>query len=754
VRAAGPVADPVPCSGCQRLIDPLRAGHVAIFDNQLHYFCDRKRCRAAFLAPFAEVAEQVRSPPPRSVVPQPVGDTIVSAHAPVIPEDELPELPRLDDDRAFVEPIARSILTELPPHVEVAEPRDVGALLLLIAAVAGVLAVLLGLAGPGRLVLAARVVLAGVGAGMLVARRLTIPREPVEPHPLPILAGPVLAVGIAAWALVPREGVVDAALVASEAASLAGAIAAAAAIGAWLLESARGFVESERAHVAISLEPAIAALHDATVRGSSATDIRVGETVTLEMGELVPVDLVVEGDEVDVLPWLGATTPTRRRAGDAVVAGARVARGRLRGVCTFTGADRAFVRVLVDPRRRADALASAASAARSLAERWSPVAAGAAGVLTYLITRSGIDALMVSVAVLAGLSSALVGTLASVHVARGILLAQRRGITYKSADAWERAAQASVAIFCARGTLLLGEPEVAEVQAIAHDLDADDVLSLAGGAERAESHPTAQAILRAAKARGVRPDAVRNPNAEPGLGVVAVTSAGEELCVGNRALLMRQRVAMASAEERIADLESMGRSVVLVALGSRLVGLIALEDGIRPGARASIQHLLDAGIEPVLLSGDARETCEAIARSLDIDHIRPEVLPDDRATEVKRIAESGASVAVLGHVGLDDPALGAADVAIALSSAGRSAEHEVALASDDVRDAALALALARRTRTEARVGFGLAAIPPALGSFVVALGVLPPVFVPIAALIGGAMGVVHGRSLDRDRFAV
>jgi Cu+-exporting ATPase len=740
VRAAGPVADPVPCSGCQRLIDPLRAGHVAIFDNELHYFCDRTRCRVAFLAPYAEAPEPVRSPPARTVTPQPAGNSIVSAHAPVIPEDELPELPHLDDDRAFVEPIARSILTEPPPHVEVAEPRDVGALLLLIAAVAGVLAVLLGLAGPGRLVLAARVVLAGVGAGMLVARRLTIPREPVEPHPLPILAGPVLAVGIAAWSLLPREGVADAALLASEAASLAGAIAAAAAIGAWLLESARGSVENERAHVALSLESAVAALHDGSMRKSPSTDIRVGESVTLEAGELVPVDLVLEGDEVEVLPWLGATTPTRRRAGDAIVAGARVARGRLRGVCTFTGADRAFVRVLVDPRRRADALAPAASAARSLAERWSPVAALGAGLLTYLITRSGLDALMVSVAVLAGLSSALIGTLASVHVARGILLAQRRGITYKSADAWERAALAGVAIFCARGTLLLGEPEVAEVQAIARDLDADDILSLAGGAERAESHPTAQAILRAAKARGVRPDAVRNPNAEPGLGVVAVTSAGEELSVGNRALLMRQRVAMASAEERIADLESMGRSVVLVALGSRLVGLIALEDGIRPGARASIQHLLDAGIEPVLLSGDARETCEAIARSLDIDHIRPEVLPDDRATEVKRIAESGASVAVLGHVGLDDPALGAADVAIALSSAGRSAEHEVALAS--------------RTRTEARVGFGLAAIPPALGSFVVALGVLPPVFVPLAALIGGAMGVVHGRSLDRDRFAV
>src|SRR5262249_37694258 len=132
-------------------------------------------------------------------------------------------------------------------------------------------------------------------------------------------------------------------------------------------------------------------------------------------------------------------------------------------------------------------------------------------------------------------------------------------------------------------------------------------------------------------------------------------------------------------------------------------------DGLRPGARAAVQHLLDAQIEPVLMSGDARETCEAIGRTLDIDHIRPEVLPSDRSAEVRRLIEAGTSVAVLGHSGADEMALGAADVAVALGAAGSTpGDFGVTLASDDVRDAALALALASRTRLEARVGLALA----------------------------------------------
>jgi cation transport ATPase len=475
-----------------------------------------------------------------------------------------------------------------------------------------------------------------------------------------------------------------------------------------------------------------------------------GERVRVDEGEDVPVDLMIQEGEAEVLPWLRSSSPVRRRAGDTVVAGAHVVSGRLLGICTWSGPDRSFARVLLDPRRRADALASVARASRSLVERWAAVTALGAAGLTFAISRSPLDAAMTAVAVMAGLSTTLIGALGSTQIARGILLAQRRGITYKSADAWERASRASVAVFCARGTLLLGEPEVAEVEVKGPNLNADELLALASGAARSDSSPVALAILRAANSRGIKPGPVRNPTVYPGLGVNAITSAGEEVCIGSRAHMLNQRIGIAATEWRIGELSALGRSVLLVAVGGRLVGLIGLQDGIRPGARASVQHLLDSNIEPVLMSADAQDTCDAIARSLDIEHVRAEVPNVDRAEEVRRLSDAGEAVAVIGHAAADDVALGAAGISIALGAAGSaSREYDVALASDDLRDAALALALARRSRIDARVSFAMAALPPVLGVGVVALGVLPAAFVPIAALLGGVVGVLHSRQIGR-----
>lgn len=746
--------DPLPCSGCGKLIDPLRAGHVAIFDLRFHFFCDRA-CRAAFLGDdpvppmpplLAEqrAREEARAREEQERRRAEVEAPILPAYGPE-PDPELPEPPPRDDDPALVEPFSRTILNEEPSPLDARadqEPRDVGALLLVMAIFAGALAVALTLAGDARLVLAARIVLAASGTAMLLGRAGTTPRDAVDPHPAPALVSATGALAVAVWAAFGKDSALGA-----EAASLAGILVTMAAVSAWLAESARRQVSAERAFIAAGLlAPGRRVGEDGEAVKHKVFDLRPGEQVIVEPGEVVPVDMTVTGGDVEVLPWLGASTPARRREGDAVVAGARVIRGKLRGVCTFSGHDRSFARTLLDPRRRADALAHVSQASRALAERWAVVAAVIGAVSAVLARRTPIEVAMIAFAVHAALCTPIIASIAGTHVARGILLALRRGIVYKSADAWDRAGRVTVAMFSARGTLLLGEPELAELEASFGKLDPAAVLALAAGAERSGEHPIAAAIVRAAKTRGVRPDGVRNPLFHPGLGVTAVTSSGEELCVGNRALMLDQRISIAAAEARVAELEALGRTVILVAVGSRLVGLLALQDGLRPGARAAVQHLLDAQIEPVLLAGDARETCEAIGRSLDIDHIRPEVLPADRGAEVRRLIEAGMGVAVLGHAGVDDLALGAADVAVAMRAAGSTpGDFAVTLASDDVRDAALALALANRTRISARAALGIAVVPAVIGAAVIAFGLLPPAYAPLASLLGGAMAVVHAR---------
>jgi P-type E1-E2 ATPase len=746
VDAAGPVVDPVPCSGCGKLIDPLRAGHVAIFDLRFHFFCDRG-CRATFLGeartptPVSPAVPDARAREEQEKRRAEVDAPILPAFAPN-PDPELPEPPPRDDDPALLEPFSRTILHEEPAAAEAPEIRSEGALLLVMAVFAGALAVALALAGDARLVIAARLVLAASGAAMLLGRAGTTPRDAVDPHPAPTLISATGALATAIWAALGKDRALGA-----EAASLAGILVTAAAVSAWLAESARRQVSAERAWLAAGLTaPGRRVGEDGEAHKRKVFDIRPGEQVIVEAGEIVPVDVTVTGGDVEVLPWLGATTPARRRDGDAVIAGAQVVRGKLRGLCTWAGNDRAFARTLLDPRRRADALAHVSQASRALAERWAVVAGIIGAISAVLAHRTPIEVAMIAFAVHAALCTPVIASIAATHVARGILLGLRRGVVYKSADAWDRAGRVTVAMFCARGTLLLGEPELAELEASFGKLDPQQVLALAAGAERTGEHPIAAAVVRAARTRSVRPDGVRNPIFHPGLGVTAVSSSGEELCVGSRALMLEQRVSIAAAEQRIAELEALGRTVILVALGSRLVGLLALQDGLRPGARAAVQHLLDAQIEPVLLAGDARETCEAIGRSLDIDHIRPEVLPEDRGAEVRRLIEAGMGVAVLGHAGVDDLALGAADVAVALRAAGSTpGDFAVTLASDDVRDAALSLALAHRTRLEARVGLGIAVVPALIGSAVIAVSLLPPAYAPLASLLGGAMAVAHAK---------
>jgi P-type E1-E2 ATPase len=181
--------------------------------------------------------------------------------------------------------------------------------------------------------------------------------------------------------------------------------------------------------------------------------------------------------------------------------------------------------------------------------------------------------------------------------------------------------------------------------------------------------------------------------------------------------------------------------VLLVALDGRWVGLVALQDSLEPGARAAVQHLLDAGVEPILLSGDSRETCRALARHMGIEHVRPEVMPDERAAEIRRLSQTRAMLAVVGRSTTDDAALTAASLSINVDATGGSLERwDIDVASGDVRDAALAIQLARELSSEARVAL-LTATAPVAGALLLTLLGAPPWVLPLAGFGGAAVAL-------------
>jgi P-type E1-E2 ATPase len=441
----------------------------------------------------------------------------------------------------------------------------------------------------------------------------------------------------------------------------------------------------------------------------------------------------------------------RRKVGDVVVAGSRITQGQLRGSCTWSGDERALARPMLNAARRADVHADVPRWTRRFAERWSPLVAVVAGAVFLALGRDALDVGMLMVAVYAACANLVVGSLPGLAVASGVRAALSRGVVYNDANAWVTCAKVTVAVFCARGTLLRGEPELVEAECFGSgDATPNDVLALAAGTLAGERDPAAIAVRRAAKVRGVVADAVRNPRSYSGAGVTAVAGTGEGLCVGSRALMVERRISVAAAEKRIYELEASGRTVVLVAKAGRLVGLLGLQDGLRSGARAAVQHLMDAKIEPVLMSSDTRETCEALGRALDIDHLRPEVFEDQRAAAVERIRDTGGRVAVLGHTPFDDEALAAANASVALAAAGRERDDfAVWMVSDDVRDAALALALAHATRRQATTMALLTLGPVALGVLVTTLALLPPEYAPLAQLVGAFAAVFQLRGFER-----
>jgi cation transport ATPase len=481
-------------------------------------------------------------------------------------------------------------------------------------------------------------------------------------------------------------------------------------------------------------------LYDGQPMATPADDLRPGQELVLCAGDSVPVDVVIASGSARVRPWMNADHTRTCAPGDPVLAGAQILEGTAQAVVTWTGTDRVLLRLLLSP--------DAAAETHGAASRWSALVKDRLSwpisllVLLLLSWQRAPWEHVLAIALVARLwlANPVSARAAALELRKVAMSAARQGIAFHDAKVLDRAGAVSIAVFCSRGTLLLATPELIAVEGLGRT-SAETVFALAAGALSSVAHPNAQALYRAAQARNIVADAVRNHDHLPGLGVTAVSATGQSLVVGNRALMLKQKISVASAEQRLLDLEARGLSVLLAALDQRLIGFVALQDGVRRGVRAAVMELHEAHIEPVMLSGDARETCEAVGKAIGIDHIRPEVLPAERSNEIKRLRDAGAVVAVIGKSPADVAALAAADVSIGLGAAGSTVPGiGIALAADDPQAAARALTLARTTKLALRGLLLAILLPGGFGMLLAFLGV-PAWLVLVLVLVGMALGV-------------
>jgi cation transport ATPase len=442
-----------------------------------------------------------------------------------------------------------------------------------------------------------------------------------------------------------------------------------------------------------------------------------------------------------------------RGPGQALLAGARVLSGSLRVTATRVGAARALFRPLSFGQ---DLSPGAASVVRAVARAKGPLS-----LILYTLVCAGLAltfagsfwhaAAAFGSALLVFPIVALVRSVRLSFVA-GSALGASRGIVFRDAAALERAGRINAVALSTDGTVTFGNPSLMEVSALSREQSTDELTALAMGAESAiEEHPIARAIARYGAAHRITPASLRRVAYQRGFGVSALVEGGGALVLGNRQALLNAGVSVAVADREAQRAEAMGRSVVFMAVGGRLRALFVLEDLVRPEARAAVQTLIDLDVEVVLLGGDHRATVEALAKPLDITHIKAELSAEERAQEVSRLREAGMSVAVIGRAPEDELSFGAADVALTLDAAGGVHEGDIAVGSDDLRDATDALVLSQRTRRNVQAVVRVALVGGLSLAIVSALSVGHPALTLALALAVDAWTLPSPARLLRKR---
>jgi Cu+-exporting ATPase len=271
------------------------------------------------------------------------------------------------------------------------------------------------------------------------------------------------------------------------------------------------------------------------------------------------------------------------------------------------------------------------------------------------------------------------------------------GVLIRSAEALERSHKIRTVLLDKTGTLTRGEPKVTDVITVPPSSQ-EEVLRLAASAERSSEHPLAEAIVKAASEKKLTLSPASDFNAVPGHGVEASVE-GKKLLLGNLKLIKDRGLSLNGLEEEANRLWEKGKTVMFLGIESRVVGIIALADTLKPDAKKAIEALHKMGADVVMLTGDNRRTGEAIAQEVGIDHVLAEVLPEHKAQEVKKLQQEGKVVAMVGDGINDAPALAQADIGIAIGTGTDVAMEtgDITLISGDLTGIVTAISLSKRT---------------------------------------------------------
>lgn len=474
-------------------------------------------------------------------------------------------------------------------------------------------------------------------------------------------------------------------------------------------------------------------------RNGATVDVPVeqvvaGDVVLVRPGEQVPVDgTVVRGDtSIDESMLTGESLPVEKHTGDTVFSGTVNGTGTIAFTATKIGTDTALARIIRLVEEAQGSKASIQNLADAVSAFFVPAVIVVA-LLTFatwyfLLGASFEYALLTFVGVIVIACPCALGLATPTAIMVGTGRGAELGILVKGGEPLETACRVNTVAFDKTGTITRGKPEVTDVLSLDARWNEAELLRVAGSIEQQSEHPLAGAIVARAMERGLALTSPSAFRAVPGKGVRA-TLGSDEILFGNRTLMAESGIVLADARP-LEQLEANGKTAMLLAIGGRLAGVIAVADPVKESSAEAIRELRSLGLHLVMITGDNRRTAEAIARQVGIDDVKAEVLPDQKAAAVRELQQGWRVVAMVGDGVNDSPALAQANLGIAMGSGADVAMEAggIVLMKSDLRDVATAIRLSRATVAKIKQNLFFALFYNVLG-------------IPVAARLFAAWGL-------------